>query len=291
MPAAHLADRGVVKVAGDDARHFLHNLVTSDVARLDAGAARLAALLSPQGKILFDFLVVAAPESHGGGFLLDAPLPLVGDLVKRLNFYKLRAKVIVEDLSEVLAVAAFWDMPGTPGDDFGLVFADPRLSALGQRAIGERMRIEALGTEAGPLYHARRIALGVPEGGKDFAYGDAFPHEALMDALGGVDFGKGCYVGQEVVSRMQHRGTARTRILPVVFRDGFVCEDGAEVLAGAKPAGHVGSTANGRALAMLRLDRLADAFAAGEAITAGGLALIVEKPAFAQFEVPAPAEA
>src|SRR5581483_1685660 len=151
------------------------------------------------------------------------------DLVQKLNFYKLRAKVICEDLSAVLGVMAAWDGAGTT--EYGLIYADPRLAALGRRVmLPPHLAKEAaadLGAElveaAG--YEAHRIALGVPRGGMDFIYGDAFPHEADMDQLAGIDFGKGCYVGQEVVSRMEHRGTARTRIVPVTA-DGFAPDAG-----------------------------------------------------------------
>ncbi len=133
----------------------------------------------------------------------------------------------------------------------------------------------------------RRIALGVPAGGRDFAYGDTFPHEALLDQLGGVSFRKGCYIGQEVVSRMQHRGTARTRVVPVVFDGGIATETGAEATAGGKPLGTIGSTADGRALALLRLDRLADATAAGQTPLGGGLVFhLAEKPGFIRFPFP-----
>ena len=120
-------------------------------------------------------------------------------------------------------------------------------------------------------YEAHRIALGVPRGGLDFIYGDAFPHEADMDQLDGVDFDKGCYVGQEVVSRMEHRGTARNRIVPVAA-DGFAPDAGVPVMAGDKQVGMMGSAAGGRGLAMLRLDRVADALAAGTPLIAGGIA-------------------
>ena len=126
-------------------------------------------------------------------------------------------------------------------------------------------------------YEAHRIATGVPRGGLDFMYGDAFPHETNMDRLNGVDFDKGCYVGQEVVSRMQHRGTARTRTVKVVL-DGPSPEVGATILAGDKPVGTMGSTAGGNGLALIRTDRVADALDAGLPLTAGGLALRLAEP-------------
>lgn len=284
MSIVHLPDRGVVKVVGDDARSFLNGLVTCDMAKVSPGRAGFAALLSPQGKILFDFIIAEAEPADGGGFFLDCPRALAPDLMKRLNLYKLRAKVICEDLSDVLGVAAVAGEGTFDAGDY-LAYADPRLPALGLRLIGERNRLAALGGSA-QTYHDRRITLGVPEGGKDFAYADTFPHEALMDQLNGVDFRKGCYVGQEVVSRMEHRGTARSRIVPVIYAGGFGPDPGAEVIAGEKVVGRTGSKTAGRGLALLRLDRLADALAEGRTLTVGGLALAAARPDFARFEVP-----
>jgi len=164
-----------------------------------------------------------------------------------------------------------------------LAFADPRNAALGWRIlVPEELApkvAELIGAEPvdGSAYDAHRIAAGVPRGGLDFIYGDAFPHETNMDRLHGVDFDKGCYVGQEVVSRMQHRGTARTRTVRVVL-DGFAPEPGTAILAGDKPVGSIGSAAGHDALALLRIDRVADALAAGSALTSGGLAIRVVDP-------------
>ncbi|MGC1446642.1 MAG: folate-binding protein, partial [Xanthobacteraceae bacterium] len=220
MKAALLPDRGVVKVAGDGARNFLHGLVTADILKLMPGTAVFAALLTPQGKIIADFIVAQPPsaqDSTGGSagdddFFLDIPRALGTALVERLNLYKLRAKVLIEDLSATLSVLAAWDgksdrsWDGSRTTMPGLCYADPRLPALGLRAIippdsaGEAAA--ALGAtivDAGD-YEAHRIALGIPRGAVDFAYSDAFPHETDMDQLGGVDFQKGCFIGQEVVS-------------------------------------------------------------------------------------------
>jgi tRNA-modifying protein YgfZ len=125
----------------------------------------------------------------------------------------------------------------------------------------------------------------VPRGGLDFSYGDAFPHETDMDQLGGVDFAKGCYVGQEVVSRMEHRGTARTRAVPVVY-DGYAPEAGAPVTAGERQIGHMGSTAGGRGVALLRLDRVADAMSRGDVLLGGGVPIRLVKPDWARFAFP-----
>ena len=294
MQAALLPDRGVVKVAGDDARKFLNGLVTSDIAKMTPEAASFTALLTPQGKIIADFILAEAPPADSGGFFLDCPRALAPTLLQRLNFYKLRAKVLIEDLSEMLGVLAVWD--GAGDTEYGLCYADPRLPELGGRCMLPSHLAAAAAADLGAelvessAYEAHRIALGVPRGGLDFIYGDAFPHESDMDQFGGVDFDKGCFVGQEVVSRIEHRGTARTRIVPVAF-DGFAPEAGTPVSVGERTVGTLGSSAQGRALAMLRLDRAADALATGTPFIAGGVEVRLVKPPWAQFAWPGEAKA
>jgi hypothetical protein len=286
MPTAHLSERGIVRVTGEDARKFLDGLLTCDMDKVSPEKPRLGALLTPQGKILFDFIVFEAPEDAGGGFYLDTGKAYASELVKRLGFYKLRAKVVLEDLSDRLAVVVGWGDAPVPDADVGLVATDPRLPALGWRAIVATEDAAEFASADSAAYHAHRIALGVPDGGRDFLFNDAFPHEALMDQLHGVDFDKGCYVGQEVVSRMQHRGTARSRIVPLSYVEGFTAEPGVDVTAGGKVVGKTGTGAQGRGLAMVRLDRVADALGAGETIRAGGLPVEVLKPDWVRFEVP-----
>jgi folate-binding protein YgfZ len=281
MKAAFLADRGVVKVSGDNARDFLNGLVTTDVAQLRPGLGRFGALLTPQGKITVDFLITEAPAGHGGGFLIDCPRALAQALADKLGFYKLRAKVSIENLSDSLGVLAAWD--GEPSMKPDLAFADPRNAALGWRILVPdelaQKVADLIGADLvdGKAYDAHRIASGVPRGGLDFTYGDAFPHETNMDRLQGVDFDKGCYVGQEVVSRMQHRGTARSRTIRVVL-DGAAPEPGTAILAGDKPVGTMGSTAGHNGLALLRVDRAADALAEAIPLTSGGLAVRLAEP-------------
>ena len=294
MQVALLPDRGVVKVAGDDARGFLNGLVTNDIAKVVPGKPRFAALLTPQGKIIVDFIVAEAPGNDGGGFFLDCPRALASALVEKLNFYKLRAKVICEDLSNVLGVMAIWD--GTAESEYGLSYPDPRLPALGSRImlpphLAEEAAADLGGMLAGAdAYEAHRIALGVPRGGLDFIYGDTFSHEADMDQLNGVDFGKGCYIGQEVVSRVEHRASARSRVVPIVY-DEFAPSSGLPVMAGDRQIGTLGSTAKGHGLALVRLDRIGDALAAGATIEAGGIAIRAVKPAWAKFDWPGEAKA
>jgi len=289
MKAALLPDRGVVKVAGEDARTFLHGLLSADILTLEPGGARFAALLSPQGKIIADFMVAEAPARDGGGFFFDVARALAKPLVDKLNLYKLRSHVIAEDLSETLGVLAAWDGNGTTA--LGLSYADPRLAALGLRVMlpPHRAAAAAAGLGATPVdaseYEAHRIALGIPRGGIDFTYGDTFPHEADMDQLGGVDFAKGCYVGQEIVSRMEHRGTARTRAVPVRY-DGIAPGPGLPVMAGERQVGRMGSAAGGRGLALLRVDRVAEAMSRGEELVAGGVPIRPIKPDWARFAFP-----
>jgi tRNA-modifying protein YgfZ len=289
MKAALLSDRGVVKVAGDEARSFLHGLISADMLELRPGGGRFGALLTPQGKIIADFIATEAAEKDGGGFFLDVARERVKPLVDRLNLYKLRSHVMVEDLSDVLGVLAAWDGTGTTS--VGLAYPDPRLPALGVRLMLPPHRAGDAAASLGATlvgeeqYEAHRIALGIPRGGTDFGYGDAFPHEADMDQLGGVDFAKGCYVGQEVVSRMEHRGIARTRIVAVHY-EGPAPQVGAAITAGGRAVGTMGAAAAGRGLALLRLDRTAEALSRGEELSAGDVKVRPIKPDWARFVFP-----
>ena len=267
--AALLEDRGVVRVGGEDATSFLQGLLTNDVERLKPGEACYAGLLTPQGKILFDMLVVRAPAETGAAFFLDCAAAQAADLAKRLGFYKLRARVSIADESADRRVVAVWgeEPENVPG---AVVYADPRDPRLGWRAILRGARAVATGEAHAATYEALRICAGVPKGGVDFAYGDAFPHDANFDLLNGVDFEKGCYVGQEVVSRMKHRGTARKRVARVKVL-GEPPAPGTPVLDRELAVGTLGSSLGREALAMLRLDRVEEARAAGRGLSAGGV--------------------
>ena len=288
MKATILPDRGVLKVAGLDARKFLNGLVTADMGKVTPSQPGFAALLTPQGKIIVDFIVADSDSANGDDFYLDCPRALAAALVERLGFYKLRTKVVVEDVSDFAVVMAIWDGPAPA--HWGVCYPDPRLPELGLRCISPPHPGDAAAAFGAELvdaaaYEAHRIGLGVPAGGLDFVYGDAFPHEADMDQLHGVDFQKGCFVGQEVVSRMEHRGSARTRVIPVAF-EGARPEAGTAVTAGGKPMGTMGSAAQRRGLALLRLDRVDEALAAGAPLLAGDAELRLVKPAWARFAFP-----
>jgi folate-binding protein YgfZ len=281
MPIAHLTDRSVISIAGEDATSFLAGLVTCPVD--EKGAAQFGALLTPQGKIIADFFLVGRPEGQTG-FLIDAPRAVADTLFKRLGMYKLRAKVTLSP-TDLGVFASFGD--GDAPAESAVSFADPRFSPMGRRLLAPVEALVGLSGAAPFAYEAHRIGLAVPQGGRDFAYGDAFPHEACMDQLGGIDFDKGCYVGQEVVSRTQHRGTARTRVAALRF-SGEAPAESAQVTAGEKPLGQVGSVdaAQGRAIALLRLDRLAEALAANSPLVAGTVPVRAEKPAWARYAFP-----
>jgi tRNA-modifying protein YgfZ len=201
--------------------------------------------------------------------------------------------VTFEDLSDALGVMAIWDgqNSGNAESDYGLCYADPRLASLGSRIIlppdvaAEAAKDLGATLVDAEVYDAHRILLGVPRGGSDFSYGDTFPHEADMDQLAGVDFGKGCYIGQEVVSRVEHRAMARNRVVPIAF-DQFAPIPGLPVTAGETALGMVGSASNGRGLALLRLDRAAEALESGIPIVCGGIAIQLVKPEWATFAWP-----
>lgn len=286
MPVVHLSDRSLVKVAGPDARKFLHNVVTCNVETLQAGGARFGALLMPQGKIISDFLIYQPRVAEGAEeyFRLDIPAIRFEDLVKRLTMYRLRSQVTLTPEPDLAVAARFGADAAVP--EGAEAFPDPRVAELGARLVLPRATAEALGAPQ-EAYEAHRIALAIPKGGPDFTYGDAFPHEADMDQLGGIDFKKGCYIGQEVVSRTQHRGIARTRTVGATFAS--APDEGIDIRAGEKTVGRIGSTAQGRGIALVRLDRVADAKASGLPLVAGDVTVELEKPSWAGFAMEGPA--
>jgi folate-binding protein YgfZ len=279
MPSAFLSDRAVLSLHGQETEDFLNRLLTQTVPEAGESRAAYAALLTPQGKVISDMMILRDPGSDDG-FLIDCPKAVAADLIKKFTLYRLRAKVEIADRSDQWGVTVSWD--GDHPDAAYASFADPRLATLGWRSITPVGVSDEAATQA---YHAHRIGLAIPEGGKDYTLGSVFPHEVNLDQLHGLAFDKGCYVGQEVVSRMEHRALARTRLIAVTFPDGITAPEGTEVLAGRLIAGHLGSvTQGGKGLALLRLDRISDALAKGEAITAGGLPLIPLKPDWARFD-------
>jgi folate-binding protein YgfZ len=279
--AALLAGRSVLEVGGEDRVGFLQGLVTNDVEKLAEGGARFAGLLSPQGKILFDFFIV----SRGGAFLIDCWGAVSADLMKRLTLYRLRARVTIADVSDRWRVGAAWGdgAAAWAKANAPIAYADPRLLALGFRLL-------VLGSHEPEFsasfadYEAMRIAFAVPEGGEDYAYGDAFPHEACFDLLQGVSFKKGCFVGQEVVSRMEHRGTARARVLAVSAKQPLP-QGGADLTADGLSVGRLGSAAGARGIALARLDRVKQALAKGQTFAVGETRVELAAPAWAGYSL------
>ncbi len=273
MPIARLSGRALLRISGPDAEHFLQNLVTTDLDRLEAGQARPSALLSPQGKVMFDFLISRVDD----GFVIDLPTALAADFAKRLTMYKLRAKVVISEPEESV-VAVSWD-----GDSAGEGWlVDTRFPA--DACVARRYGVAD--ADAGEAdWHRLRIAHGVAESGSDFAAGDAFPHDILYDFNGGVGFKKGCFVGQEVVSRMQHRGTARRRVLTVTGSTDLP-EAGSPIEVDGRPIGTLGTVDGPRGLAILRIDRAKAAMDKGMAIKAGDADLALTIPAWAGYGFP-----
>ncbi|MEP9352123.1 folate-binding protein [Xanthobacter sp. KR7-65] len=274
MPVIHLTDRALIRASGPEASKFLHGVITCNVQTMAVGDSRYGALLTPQGKIISDFLFYKEGEDV---FLFDVPAERVDDLLKRLIFHRLRAKVAFEKADDLAVAGVFGEAGATPG---GPLYADPRFPGLGQRLVLPPAVAGELSADLA-AYEAHRIALGIPRGGSDFAYGDTFPHEADMDQLGGVDFKKGCYVGQEVVSRMEHRSTPRNRLVEVLFAAPLAV--GQEITAGDKSVGQLTSVTEGRGIATVRLDRATDARAEGVPLRAGAVEVELRKPEWATF--------
>lgn len=237
-----LKSRALVAVGGPDWRSFLQGLLTQDIETLAPGEARFGGLLTPQGKLLHDLFVVGRDD----GAWLDVAADQREALIQRLAMYRLRAKAeIAADDGIVGAILSPAHLAGVSG----VIVPDPRLSALGWRTYG----VPAGGDEA--AYDAHRLSLGVP-GPADWGVSESYPIEADFDLLNGVDFQKGCFVGQETTSRMKRRGQIRRRMLPIDF-EGPAPAPGSEVLAGGTlRAGEVLSGADGRAMALVRLDRI-----------------------------------
>ena len=281
MSASHIAllpDRGVVSVTGAEAHAFLDNLITNDMDLLKQQPAIHAGLLTPQGKILFAFFVVR----HGEGFLLETSRATAADLVKRLTLYRLRAKVAIGDASADWIVAAAWG-GAAPDIADSVVYPDPRAEGLGHRLI---VPVASASTIAGADdgredYDRHRIAAGVPEAGRDYALGDTFPHEADFDVQAGVSFTKGCFVGQEVVARMQHKTVVRKRVVRI--KGDAPLTAGHDILVGEAAIGSVGSVDGTHGLALLRVDRALEAREKEQALIAGGTKLSVEPEALDRY--------
>jgi folate-binding protein YgfZ len=273
MPAAYLKERRFLRISGEDAENFLQNLITTDIVSMGVGEARPGALLTPQGKILFDF-VIWRDES---GFILETDAPQLDALLRRLTMYKLRAVVTLENLPDEGATVIWGDV--STGD--GAI--DGRFGKAGIPLA--RVRGAVNGIAADGDYDSLRVKAGIAASGFDFALQDAFPHDVLMDLNGGLSFRKGCYVGQEVVSRMQHRGTARRRLVHVSAATELPAT-GTEISAGGKPVGALGTVCGRSGLAIVRTDRVGAALAAGVPVLAGDTPVTMTLPTWSGLAFP-----
>lgn len=269
---ALLPDRGVLALTGEDRAGFLQGLVSNDVTRADADRALFAAFLTPQGKFLFDFFLAARPDA----LWLETEAGRLPDFLKKLKLYKLRAKVALEDCREPLAVAAIWgadalaalglsDRPGAARPlEEGVVFADPRLPALGARAILPQDRATALLDRMGltpdspDAYDRHRLALGVPDGSRDLEVEKSTLLESNYDVLNAIAWDKGCYMGQELTARTRYRGLVKKRLMPVTIA-GPLPAPGTRIRQDGREVGTLRSGRDNRALALLRLEALARA--------------------------------
>lgn len=274
LKASILPERGVLRVGGAEARTFLQNLITNNVDLAEGGNAIYAGLLTPQGKFLFDFIIIA----DGDGLLLDCDGARIGDLAKRLAFYKLRAQVTIEDVSATHKVMAIW---GGDASAIKGAFADPRLAALGARLIAADPKAPGAEAATPADYHHHRIAHGVGDAARDFEPDRTFPLEVNFEEMNGVDFQKGCFIGQEVTSRTKRRGSVRKRLLPCTV-EGDMPKPHMPVRSVGREVGTVFSVdkEGGRVLALLRLDLLN-----GAPLEIGDSTLTPRKPAWAHFEL------
>ncbi|MBY2922653.1 folate-binding protein YgfZ [Rhizobium leguminosarum] len=276
MPAVFLNDRSLLLVSGAEAQSFLQNLITTDITSLGADEARPGALLTPQGKILFDFMI----WQDGDGYMIETEAGQRDGLLKRLTMYKLRAAVTLAPGTEDGVTVSWGEDAEGVRDSQGV--RDSRFAKAGV-TLTRRAGRHGDGKEA--LYDALRISHGIVTSGSDFALQDAFPHDVLMDFNGGLSFRKGCYVGQEVVSRMQHRGTARRRVVTVSAATALP-ETGTEITASGKPVGTLGSVEGGNGLAIVRIDRAGAAMAAGTPLLAGETPVSLVLPAWSGLVFP-----
>jgi folate-binding protein YgfZ len=286
-----LEERGLLKVDGEDRQTFLQGLVSNDVMKVAPDRAVYASLLTAQGRYLHDFFIA----DIGGVFYLDAEAARLDDLRRRLNMYRLRAKVVIDAVTDHAVVALFgqdapsaFNLSAEPGRAIafatGIVFVDPRLPALGARAIvpaGALTQIGAAGFTQGTRadYERLRIGLGIPDGSRDLPIEKALLLENGFDELNGVDWKKGCYIGQEVTARMKYRSLVRKRLLPVRI-DGEAPAPGTAIMVDETEAGEMRSAADGHGLALLRLEVVEKAERDGKNLMAGGVALVPTKPAW-----------
>lgn len=271
-----LDERGLIRIEGSEARPFLQGLISNDMDILRPESAIYAALLTPQGKYLFDFLLY----DRGDHLLLDGERARLTDLLRRLTMYRLRSKVTLADVSEELGVLAVFDHEPLSAAALPTAVEDPRLPELGLRLVLPRVEMDGFIAAHGlervdfAQYDRLRLGLGVPDGSRDLVVDRSLLLESGFEELHGVSFTKGCFVGQELTARTKHRGLIKRRLLPVRV-DGPLPAPATQVTRGGKDAGEMRSGADDLALALLRLDQLV---AGGEPLRAGDAVLTPVPP-------------
>ena len=286
-----LEDRGLLSLGGDDRATFLQGLISNDITKVAPERAVYASLLTAQGRFLHDFFIA----ERDGTYLIDAEAARLDDLRRRLMLYRLRSKVTLAPVEDQVVVALFGDgalqalgLGDTPGRATafagGIAYVDPRLAGLGARAVLSCERLEAV-TAAGFVasdrvaYDRLRLSLGVPDGSRDLPVEKALLLENGFDELNGVDWKKGCYVGQEVTARMKYRALVRKRLLPVRL-EGELPAPGTPVVLDGEDAGEMRSAAGGWGLALLRLDVVEKAEREGRSLSAGPASVTPLKPSW-----------
>lgn len=285
-----LEGRGVLKIEGPEMRGFLQGLISNDINKVSPQRAIYAAFLTPQGRYLHDFFVAEI----GGALVLDCEAARLDDFKKRLSMFKLRSKVEITDASAAFSITAIigdggvLGLGGEAGSakewEGGAVFLDPRLAAMGARAILPRevaaRALEGVGLARGTIadYERLRISFGLPDGSRDMPVEKAILLENGLDELNGIDWDKGCYLGQELTARTKHRGLVRKRLLPVTIK-GPTPAPGTTIMCGDKEAGEMHTAIDGAGLAMMRLEFLET----GQGLTAGEAEIVPRRPDWAQF--------
>ncbi|MGE0282591.1 MAG: folate-binding protein YgfZ [Rhizobiaceae bacterium] len=286
MPTVQLEDRALITLAGLDAEHFLQNIITTDLDALKAGEAKPGALLSPQGKILFDFLVFRDGDQR---LALDCRCDVIPDFARRLMLYRLRAKVEISADDDRKVSVRWADSGASSNIESGN--SSPDSNTMADTRFPKELDVARFygpavsGTADRTAWDKLRIEHGIAESGSDYELGDAFPHDVLLDQMNGVGFGKGCYIGQEVVSRMQHRGTARRRVL-IATGAGPLPAAGAELMADGRSVGTLGTTVGSRGLAIARIDKVKAAMDSGQPIVGGAVPVGLAIPDWAKFTFP-----
>ncbi len=294
-----LEKRGLIELGGEDAGDFLQGLISNDVCKADAENTLYAALLTPQGKFQYDFFLIRSAH----GLLIDCELDRLKEFMAKLSMYRLRARVEISDRTPELSVAALigggvataLGLENAEGATAplagGIAYIDPRLAAMGGRAVLPRQEAEAVLENAGfgagqaADYERLRLTNGLPDGSRDMVVDKAILLENGFAELHGVDWDKGCYMGQELTARTHYRGLVKKRLMPIRI-EGPAPEPGAKILYNGADAGEVRTIWEDRGLALIRLQPFRDMAAGGEPFMAGDTTIVPEKPAWAVFPEP-----